>query len=110
MEWKKELTALRTRTKARSNGSGGVISPSEGRIQQSSDKDKENASSNTPTEQSPSIGMRHSLNVNEDSLSIVDPTLALYNDSTPKFKATRSFVVSPPSTGMMGLKGFQLHL
>jgi hypothetical protein len=39
-------------------------------------------------------GVRPSINTNNEALAIMDPTLALYSDSTPKFKARRSYVAS----------------
>ena len=69
-DWKSDLSSLRKKT-----------------LQRNSSLVKENSSSHVDD------SIRTSINVNDTSLSIIDPTLSIYTNSTPKAK--RDFIVSP---------------
>ena len=84
-DWKSDLTFLRKKTR-KGVSSSGVKS-------NNASRPSNNVSENN--NQGTSLDVRGSLSVNDDSLAIVDPTLSMYSDSTPKFKARRDFIASP---------------
>lgn len=76
-DWKKDLSLLRSKAIR------------EKHLLASRTAGKENDAGSA--EDGTSSGIRRSINVNDEALAIVDPTIAMYTESTPKFKALRSF-------------------
>ena len=83
-DWRHDLSILRSKKTLRGR-------------QQSTLPGKENVGEDTV--------QRRSINVNDGSLAIVDPTLAAHSESTPKFKTKRSFGDEGDSAGSSSSEG-----